>query len=57
MNASGHQFRRYIRRMSGRRISYQALCECGWYSPASSIESVAWVHYCLHSDEKEAAVS
>jgi hypothetical protein len=51
MNESGHQFRRFARRMMGRRIYYQALCECGWISLPSRDETIAWAGYCVHSEE------
>lgn len=51
MNETGHQFRRYVRRMVGRRIRFQALCECGWWSTSSDEESKAWADYCQHSEQ------
>jgi hypothetical protein len=50
MNESGHQFRRYVKRVVGRKAMYQALCECGWLSPIG-LESSAWARYCEHSEE------
>jgi hypothetical protein len=55
MNESGHQFRRYVRRMMGRRLVFQALCECGWLSPMVRIEGAAWLDYCKHSEETREA--
>jgi len=49
--AEKHEFRRYIRRMIGRRMAWQAMCWCGWTSKIGP-EIQAWDGWYNHHEDQ-----